>query len=66
MFLVKYFIFEPYWTIEKGGSEKVKTYINYQALGGEVEILFAFVVQSEVEGRQKQKDWNGTPARTPK
>ena len=56
MLMVKYFIFEPYWTIEKGGSEKVKICINYEALGGEVEILFAFVVPSEVEGRQKQKD----------
>ena len=36
------------------------------ALGIEVEILFVFVGQSGVEGRQTQKDWNKKPARTPK
>ena len=35
------------------------------ALGIELEILFVLVIQSEVEGRQAQKDCNEKPARTP-
>ena len=38
----------------------------YFASGIEMEILFVIVIQSEVEGRQLQKDCNGKPARTPK
>jgi len=52
-----------------GVEKKVYPFMNLHllgfALGIEVEILFVLDVQSEVEGRQAQKDCNEKPARTP-